>query len=179
MAVRRCALQGVACTGWQGRQSSDRLQVCGQLLLRVSRRGQAAYLASQAAVLAVSILRAVAHSQLGCEAATTLRHNGIARQVGRNHGGGSRHRFPTLKIRMRLVVFSHKVCWRSAELPSGFATDGGFPFQMRALSELFESTTLVVPCARRADHSGEVALAGHNLTVAPLSLPIGAGFKRK
>jgi len=80
---------------------------------------------------------------------------------------------------MRLVVLSHKVCWWSAESPSGYATDGGFPFQMRALSELFESTRLVVPCARRADQSGEIALVGHNLSVAPLTPPIGSGFIRK
>src|SRR5262245_39562788 len=79
----------------------------------------------------------------------------------------------------KLVVFSHKPCWPSAESPSGFATDGGFPFQMRALSELFESTTLLVPCRAVAERQGEIPLTGNNLSIVPLTAPLGAGQSRK
>jgi hypothetical protein len=80
---------------------------------------------------------------------------------------------------MRLAVFSHKPCWVSAESRSGYATDGGFPFQMKALSDLFDATVLVVPCAPPASHDGEIALDGRNLSVAPLSMPAGRGLRRK
>lgn len=80
---------------------------------------------------------------------------------------------------MRLVVFSHKVCWLSSSSPSGYATDGGFPFQMGALSELFEATTLVVPCLAKAGQKGEVALTGHNLSIVPLTIPQGRDLWRK
>lgn len=80
---------------------------------------------------------------------------------------------------MHLVVFSHKLCWPSANSPSGYATDGGFPFQMRAISELFDATTLVVPCTASASDAGLSPLAGHNLSVAPLTVPAGIGLRRK
>ena len=80
---------------------------------------------------------------------------------------------------MKLVVFSHKPCWSSAESPSGYATDGGFPFQMRAISELFDSTILVVPCSEPLSRAGEIPLEGHELSVAPLSTPMGRGLARK
>ena len=79
----------------------------------------------------------------------------------------------------KLVVFSHKVCWPSASSPSGYATDGGFPIQMRALSEIFEETALVVPCSSGASSAGELPLAGRNLSVAPLTVPGGRGLLRK
>lgn len=80
---------------------------------------------------------------------------------------------------MKLAVISHKKCWRSHRSPLGYATDGGFPFQVRALSELFDATTLVVPCCEIHDRSGETALTGNNLSVRPLSTPLGKGFWRK
>jgi glycosyltransferase involved in cell wall biosynthesis len=79
----------------------------------------------------------------------------------------------------RLVVFSHKLCWPHESSLSGYATDGGFPFQMSALSELFASTTLVVPCDAIGNRPGEIPLAGHNLTVVPLSNPAGRDLRRK
>jgi len=80
---------------------------------------------------------------------------------------------------MRLVVFSYKPCWRSDRSPSGYATDGGFPFQMQALSELFDSTTLVVPCDHRGSREGEVPLVGHRLSIVPLTPPRGRNLRRK
>ncbi len=80
---------------------------------------------------------------------------------------------------MELLVLSHKPCWSSPEAASGFATDGGFPFQMAALSELFDRTTLLLP---RRDHStpgGLTPLGGHELRVTPLPEPSGLGLRRK
>jgi hypothetical protein len=80
---------------------------------------------------------------------------------------------------MKLAVFSHKPCWCSAASSSGYATDGGFPFQMRALSELFDATTLVVPVSHTGPASGEAPLLGHNLSVLPLRPLTGEGWRRR
>jgi len=80
---------------------------------------------------------------------------------------------------MKLTVFSHKLCWPSGDSPSGYATDGGFPMQMRALSELFDQTTLVVPVSDIGSKAGEMPIAGHNISVVPLSNPAGQGLRRK
>ncbi len=80
---------------------------------------------------------------------------------------------------MKLAVVSHKPCWPASGSPSGYATDGGFPMQMRALSELFSSTVLVIPVVRNApDVAGEF-LAGNNLSVQPLSVLTGVGLRRR
>lgn len=80
---------------------------------------------------------------------------------------------------MKLVVVSHKVCWRSQDSTVGFATDGGFPFQMEYLSEIFTRTTLVVPCEPELKTLGLTQLSGNNITVVPLSVPAGRGLARK
>src|SRR5262249_8820031 len=80
---------------------------------------------------------------------------------------------------MRLLVISYKIAWPSEASPTGYATDGGFPFQMKALSELFDSTTLLVPCVEKGCVTGERHLSGHNLSVLPLSLPAGKDLSRK
>ena len=80
---------------------------------------------------------------------------------------------------MNLAIFSHKPCWPCPGSPTGYATDGGFPFQMKALSELFDETRLLVPCHPRVNGAGEIALEGHNLSVVPLSLRSGSGFSSK
>lgn len=80
---------------------------------------------------------------------------------------------------MNLIVISHKLCWHSESSPSGFATDGGFPFQMSALSELFNETRLVIPCTEKGNAVGEIDLTGHQLSVIPLSEPVGSNLRRK
>jgi hypothetical protein len=80
---------------------------------------------------------------------------------------------------LKLAVYSHKPCWRSPGSPTGYATDGGFPMQMAAISELFDETVLVVPCAGGEGKAGERQLAGHNLSVRPVDYPRGAGIARK
>lgn len=80
---------------------------------------------------------------------------------------------------MRLAVFSHKTCWISSESASGYATDGGFAFQMRAISELFSSTRLVIPCSESAAGEGLNHLTGRNISVTPLNDIPGTGLRRK
>lgn len=80
---------------------------------------------------------------------------------------------------MHLVVLSYKPCWEDSASPSGFATDGGFPFQMAALSELFERTTLVLPRRRSERPPGTTPLAGRSLTVRAFPEPPGSDARRK
>jgi len=80
---------------------------------------------------------------------------------------------------MNLTVFSYKLCWPSVASPTGYATDGGFPFQMHALSELFDTTTLVLPCSATTTSAGGMSLSGPNLSVKPLTNPSGSGLWRK
>ena len=100
-------------------------------------------------------------------------------RIGRTAEAESR-REPPPRIPWHLAVVSHKLCWRSEDSPTGYATDGGFPMQMRAISQLFESTTLVVPVAGDGPiPTGLQALSGPGMTIRPLSLPGGAGWRRK
>lgn len=80
---------------------------------------------------------------------------------------------------MRLAVISHKIVWRSKFSRHEFATDGGFPAQIEALSELFDSTRVVVPCDRKPANEGLSPVCGRRLGVVPLSVPMGSGLLRK
>ncbi len=80
---------------------------------------------------------------------------------------------------MKLLVVSYKQCWLTDSAERRFATDGGFPFQMSALSELFDETRLCLPFGARQLASGEIPLTGHNLRVVPLPSPSGTGVWRK
>ncbi len=51
--------------------------------------------------------------------------------------------------------------------------------QMQAIASLFDETQLLVPVDFAAQRRGEGFLAGHNLSVVPLSLPKGRGIGRK
>ena len=82
---------------------------------------------------------------------------------------------------MKLAVITSKTCWRDAGSPSGYATDGGFPMQMRALSDLFDETRLLVPVLPEdpAIAPGLSPLRGRSLSIVPLAEPSGSGWKRK
>jgi glycosyltransferase involved in cell wall biosynthesis len=80
---------------------------------------------------------------------------------------------------MRIAIISHKVCWKSPDSPSGYQTDGGFILQVKAISELFDETKVVVPCAETTDNKGVSPLVGHNLQVSPLSSAKLSGLKSK
>lgn len=76
-------------------------------------------------------------------------------------------------------MISHKETWADQDSPSGFATIGGFPFQMRVLSELFDQTRLLVLQREGDPPEGRVALTGNNLVVRTLPEPRGHDFTRK
>src|SRR5687768_15302862 len=80
---------------------------------------------------------------------------------------------------MRLAVLSPKVAWPSEGLPSGQATDVGFPFQMQAISGLFDETRLLVRVVNSSRVAGDIPLSGRCLSVVPRSLPGGSGYGRK
>lgn len=80
---------------------------------------------------------------------------------------------------MNVVVFSHKDIWADADAPFGYVTDGGFTFQMKAISQLFDHTTLLLPRSPKPKPVGTVPLVGHNITVVPLSPIRGKGWRRK
>ncbi len=81
---------------------------------------------------------------------------------------------------MKLAVISHKLCRHSNNAPEIYQTDGGFPLQIRALSELFDETRVVVPCELRdAAGDGLAPLGGRNLKIAPLTVPRGTDLRRK
>jgi glycosyltransferase involved in cell wall biosynthesis len=80
---------------------------------------------------------------------------------------------------VRLTVFSHKLCWPSDASSTGYATSGGFSFQMAAISDLFDSTRIVVPVESQGNRVGEILIAGNQVTVVPLDHPTGSGLRRK
>jgi glycosyltransferase involved in cell wall biosynthesis len=80
---------------------------------------------------------------------------------------------------MKIVIISHKECWQSPNSPSGYATIGGFPFQMEAISEIFDSTILVITRRRSLAPAGVLPIKGFNLDVRSLAEPIGSDFRRK
>jgi len=80
---------------------------------------------------------------------------------------------------VKLLVISHKETWSDPRSPSGFATIGGFPFQMRAISELFDQTNLLVLRRATEKPGGASPLLGYNLKVAILPEPQGHDLERK
>lgn len=80
---------------------------------------------------------------------------------------------------MQLAIISHKTCWKSEESPSGYVSDGGFPLQMEAISELFSKTHLVVPVEASSPPVGVTSLTGKNFKIVELSILEGRGWKRK
>lgn len=81
---------------------------------------------------------------------------------------------------MKLVVFSHKPCWPSTKASGGYASNGGFPFQMQALSKLFKDLILVLPLQTWTHSSGEIALLSEpNMSLIPLTWLAGTGWRRK
>ena len=80
---------------------------------------------------------------------------------------------------MKLLVFSHKKVWRSSDSPSGWATDGGFAFQMMAVGSLFDEVEMLLPeVAQRS--AGEVFFKDEKLTVTPIQVPASiSGWKEK
>ena len=80
---------------------------------------------------------------------------------------------------MRLAIVSHKICYRTSPSLDTYCTDGGFPLQVCALSELFDETTLVVPVDRNENRTGLSQINGKNIAVKQLSRAANNGWVRK
>lgn len=80
---------------------------------------------------------------------------------------------------MHLAVLSLKPCWEDPASPTGLATDGGFPYQMAALAELFDRTTVIVPRRPGPAPPGLRALTGTGLDVRTFPEPPGQDLRRK
>ena len=80
---------------------------------------------------------------------------------------------------MKLVVFSHKEVWKSSGALTCYATDGGFAFHMKAVSEIFDETRIVLPLKASADRKGEVPIDGKNITIKTVENIKGTKLNRK
>lgn len=81
--------------------------------------------------------------------------------------------------KMRLAIISHKVCWNLPDSSSNYQTDGGFPLQIGAVSEMFDETKLLVPCEETKEKAGAIPITGKNLHIRPLSVSKSQGLIRK
>ena len=68
---------------------------------------------------------------------------------------------------MKLLVFSHKICWKSTDSPTGWATDGGFAMHMDAIASKFEEVKIITAVEARRP-SGEVFFRAKNTSFEPL-----------
>lgn len=80
---------------------------------------------------------------------------------------------------VNLTIISHKPCWKSEISPTGYETDGGFPFQIKSVSELFDATTLIIPLEPSAKPNGTISITGKNISVISLKMPRWQNFARK
>lgn len=79
---------------------------------------------------------------------------------------------------MKIVVFSHKECWRSPDSPTGWATDGGFVFHMQALASLTDELEIICFESQRKPE-GEVFFKDPKLSFSPIALKPYSGIRRK
>lgn len=79
---------------------------------------------------------------------------------------------------MKILVFSHKECWRSPDSPSGWATDGGFAFHMQAIASLADELEIVC-YERKRKPNGEVFFKDPKLSFSTIELKPFSGIKRK
>jgi glycosyltransferase involved in cell wall biosynthesis len=80
---------------------------------------------------------------------------------------------------MRWAILVQKVCWRSSQSPTGYATGAAFPLQVCALSKLFDTTRVIAGCSVPDNRPGEMYFTGKNITVAPLpSMPASVFWRR-
>jgi glycosyltransferase involved in cell wall biosynthesis len=79
---------------------------------------------------------------------------------------------------MKLLVFSHKKCWKSQESLTGWATDGGFAMHMDYLSKLFTHTKIIVPVVPRKE-KGEVFFNAQSIEIIPVKLFFKKGLLNK
>ena len=80
---------------------------------------------------------------------------------------------------MKLLIISHKEIWKSHNANSNYETSGGFPLQIKAMSNLFSKTYLL--CGLRNKHrlNNLTPLTGTNLNIFPIEEPPFSGHLRK
>jgi len=76
---------------------------------------------------------------------------------------------------LNLLIITHKETWRKK---TGIYTTGGFPFQINALSHLFDSTTLICTNRRKESPSNLSHIRGKNCSIRPLQEPPCKGILR-
>lgn len=79
---------------------------------------------------------------------------------------------------MKILVFSHKECWRSPESPGGWATDGGFVFHMQAIASLADELEIIC-FERKRKPQGEVFFRDSKLSFSTIELKPYSGLRRK
>ena len=79
---------------------------------------------------------------------------------------------------MKLLVFSHKECWKSTNSPTGWATDGGFAMHMDYLAKLFDQTNIIVPHISKIE-KGEVFFTNNSIEILPVKLLFKKGIVNK
>jgi glycosyltransferase involved in cell wall biosynthesis len=68
---------------------------------------------------------------------------------------------------MKLLIFSHKICWESPDSPTGWATDGGFAMHMDAIASKFEEVKIITAVEARRP-IGEMFFRAKNTSFEPL-----------
>jgi glycosyltransferase involved in cell wall biosynthesis len=79
---------------------------------------------------------------------------------------------------VNLLVVSHKECWREPASPTGWASNGGFSFQMQAIAALFDQTRLLITSPGGRAPEGLNPLRGPGLSVEVLPTPRGGVFHK-
>lgn len=79
---------------------------------------------------------------------------------------------------MKILVVTYKVCWKSAQSPSGWATNGGFVYQMQALASLADEVEIIAfEIARKPE--GEIFFNDPKIKLSPIKLLKDKGWLRK
>lgn len=79
---------------------------------------------------------------------------------------------------MKLLFVSHKESWPDTNSPSGYSTNGGFPFQMQAISQLFDETQLLITQPDVTAPGNLIPLQGKALRVKTLTSPGGGRWHK-
>jgi hypothetical protein len=79
---------------------------------------------------------------------------------------------------MNLLFVSHKESWPDPHSPSGFATNGGFPYQIQRVSQLFDQTLVLITQPDIPAPNGLIPLQGHAMTVKTLPTPSGGRWHK-
>ena len=80
---------------------------------------------------------------------------------------------------MKLLIISHKEIWKSYNANSNYETSGGFPLQIKAMSNLFSETYLLCGLRNKYRLNNLTPLTGTNLNIFPIEEPPFSGHLRK